>query len=176
MIIFLKDMEKKADWYFGKSNVLNLARIFFTDGTAETLIYRLMWLSNRWHLTPFTYFFAWVNAFFNKVVIGRRADFGPGFVILHGCGTVINSSVRGGANIIIENGITIGAEKNEKPELGNNIFIGAGARIIGKVKIGDNVKIGANAVVAKNIPNNCTVVGIPARIVKLHGKRVDLPL
>lgn len=74
---------------------------------------------------------------------------------------------------MLEHGVTIGAEKEQSPILGNNIFIGAGAKIIGGVRIGDNVKIGANAVVVKDVPDNATVVGVPARIIKIGEKKVD---
>lgn len=62
------------------------------------------------------------------------------------------------------------------PVIGNNVFIGAGSKILGPVVIGDNVTIGANAIVIKNVPANCTVAGVPARIVKRNGVRVDEPL
>jgi serine O-acetyltransferase len=106
-------------------------------------------------------------------VIGRGADFGPGFVILHSFGVVINSQVRGGRNVVIEHGVTIGAEKDTSPVLGDDVFIGAGAKIIGGVRIGSRVKIGANAVVTKDVPDDATVVGVPARVVKLRGEKVE---
>ena len=82
---------------------------------------------------------------------------------MHPVGVVINSSVKMGRNITIESGVVIGAEKGLSPILGNNVFIGAGAKIIGNVTVGDNVKIGANAVVVKDLPSNCTALGIPAK-------------
>jgi len=176
MNIFLRDLARKAEWHFGKSDPRSLLRAFFSDGTCEMFIYRLMWLFDKQRLVPLVLFFAWFNGALNKIVIGRHADFGPGFVILHSCGVVINSAVKGGKNIVIENGVTIGARENQSPKLGDNIYIGAGAKIIGGVTIGDNVKVGANAVVTKDVPSDCTVVGIPAKIVRLKGERVELPL
>jgi serine O-acetyltransferase len=78
---------------------------------------------------------------------------------------VINSSVKGGSNIKLEHAVTIGAEKNESPALGDNVFVGAGAKIVGGIRIGNNVKIGANAVVISDIPDGTTAVGIPAKII-----------
>jgi serine O-acetyltransferase len=88
-------------------------------------------------------------------------------------GIVINSQVRGGRNVILEHGVTIGSEKGQSPVLGDDVYIGAGAKIIGAVRIGSQVKIGANAVVTRDVPDGATVVGIPARIVRLNGQRVD---
>ena len=70
----------------------------------------------------------------------------------------------------------IGLNHNELPVLGNHVFCGVGCCILGGVKIGDNVNIGANSVVVKDVPSNTTVIGNPARIVKLNGKKVDIPL
>jgi serine O-acetyltransferase len=78
---------------------------------------------------------------------------------------VINTSVRGGKNVVIEHQVTIGAEKGQSPEVGDNVFIGAGARIIGAVHVGKGAKVGANAVVVDDVPAGATVVGIPARVV-----------
>ena len=106
-----------------------------------------------------------LNAFFGRCIIGRHADFGPEFVLIHSYGVVINTRVCGGRGIKIEHLVTIGAEKDASPVLGDNVFIGAGAKIIGAVKIGSNTRIGANAVVNIDVPDNATAVGIPARIV-----------
>ena len=86
-----------------------------------------------------------------------------------------NTGVRGGHNVFIEHQVTIGAEKQQAPVLGDNIFIGAGAKILGNVRIGNDVKIGANAVVTKDVPDGATVIGIPARVIKIFGKPVDQP-
>jgi serine O-acetyltransferase len=88
--------------------------------------------------------------------------------LIHSNGVVINTSVRGGKNVFIEHQVTIGAEKGEAPVLGDNVFIGAGAKIVGAVRIGNDVKIGANAVVTKDLPDGATAVGIPARVIKIY--------
>jgi len=99
-------------------------------------------------------------------IIGRGAEFGPGFVLIHSIGVVINGNVRGGSGVKIEHQVTIGAEKRLSPILGNDVFIGAGAKIIGALTIGDGAKVGANAVVLEDVPVASTVVGIPARVVR----------
>jgi serine O-acetyltransferase len=120
----------------------------------------------RLRLWPVALILIWLNRLVNGCVIGANARFGPGFVLMHPVGVVINSKVQGGQNVILESGVVIGDEKGAAPVIGSNVFVGAGAKIIGGVRIGDNVKIGANAVVVKDVPSDVTVVGIPARPVQ----------
>ena len=96
-------------------------------------------------------------------VIGVRAQFGPGLVLIHPIGVVINSSVRGGRNVWIESGVVIGENRGQVPVLGDDLFVGSGAKIIGGVRIGQGARIGANAVVLHDVPDGATAVGIPAR-------------
>lgn len=99
-----------------------------------------------------------------------------GFFIQHGFATIISAESIG-ENCWINQQVTIGySNKIDCPTLGNNVKILAGAKVIGGVQIGDNSIVGANCVVVKNVPANAVVVGIPARIVKLNGNKVDLPL
>ena len=100
-------------------------------------------------------------------MIGRRADLGPGLVILHSVGLVVNTAVRGGENVIVEGCVTIGAEKGRSPTLGDHVFIGSGARVLGAVSVGNGARIGANAVVLADLPDGATAVGIPAKVVKV---------
>ncbi len=82
-----------------------------------------------------------------------------------------------GSNFKVKQLVTIGKNVDMKlPIIGNNVFIGAGAVVVGGITIGDNVQIGANAVVMKNVPSNCTVIGNPAIIVKKNGEKVHIPL
>jgi serine O-acetyltransferase len=165
---FLQDLRKKADWYESDS----LLRALLSDGTSAMALYRAMRFCQRSRLGPLAAILYRLNACIGHAVIGRGAEFGPGFVILHSIGIVINSSVRAGRNVVVEHGVTIGAEKGQSPTLGDEVFIGAGAKIIGPVRIGSRVKIGANAVVTKDVPDGATVVGVPARIVRLNGQPV----
>ena len=82
---------------------------------------------------------------------------------MHPVGIVINSKVVGGHNITLESGVVIGDEKGRSPLLSNNIFIGAGAKIIGLLSIDDDVRVGANAVVTKSVNKGSTMLGIPAK-------------
>lgn len=97
---------------------------------------------------------------------------GPGFFIMHGRASGV-SARRIGKNCRIFQHVSIGyLEENKKPVIGDNVTVFAGAKVLGNIKIGNNVIIGANAVVLKDVPDNCTVVGVPAYIVKRNGVRV----
>lgn len=102
------------------------------------------------------------------------ADYiGPGLFLQHGICTIIAAKIIG-ENCWISQQVTIGFnDKLNCPIVGNNVIITAGAKVIGGIKIGDNVTIGANAVVVKDVPENCVVVGVPAHIVKRNGMRVN---
>lgn len=166
-MIFMADLRAKSDWNYGDHRPRTLLKTLLTDGTFAMACYRLMWWSDRRRLAPLAMIFGKLNAVLGQCIIGRGADFGPGFVLIHSQGVVINGSVRGGRNIRIEHQVTIGAEKNQSPRLGNEVFVGAGAKIIGAVTVGDGARIGANAVVVHDVPPGVTVGGIPARILKL---------
>src|SRR5690606_15587937 len=105
--------------------------------------------------------------------IPANTKIGKGFYIGHFGGIVISSKATIGENCNISQGITIGRASRGKnvgyPQLGNNVYIGPGAKIIGNITIGNNVAIGANAVVLSNIPDNAVAVGIPAKIVSYNG-------
>ncbi|MDM1276172.1 serine O-acetyltransferase [Acinetobacter indicus] len=105
---------------------------------------------------------------FNSVVpystkIGKGSKFAYGAI-----GVVLHSQTEIGDKVIIGQGVTIGRQLDPEgiPKIGNNVYISAGARILGGITIGNNVIIGANAVVIKDVPDNCVVAGVPARIIK----------
>lgn len=159
------DLRAKARWLYGDDSWRHVVKARFTDGSFSMIIYRWMQWANRRRLVPLAMLFNKLNVVFGNCVIGRGADFGEGLVLVHSLGIVINTSVRGGKHVVIEHQVTIGAEKGQSPVLGDNVFIGAGAKIIGAVRIGSDVKVGANAVVLDDVPTGATVVGIPARVV-----------
>jgi serine O-acetyltransferase len=121
------------------------------------------------------------------IEIHPAAKIGTGFFIDHGMGVVIGETAEVGDYVTLFQGVTLGGTGKERgkrhPTLGNHVVVGAGAKILGGIRIGDNVKIGANSVVLKNVPSNSTVIGVPARIIKSQGERlpdatmdqVDLP-
>lgn len=105
------------------------------------------------------------------IEIHPGASIGKNLFIDHGTGVVIGETAVIGDNVTMFHGVTLGGTGNEKgkkrhPTIGNNVFIGAGAKILGNIAIGNNVKIGANAVVLKDVEDDRTVVGIPGYVVK----------
>jgi serine O-acetyltransferase len=99
-------------------------------------------------------------------------EIGPGLFIQHGFATIICAKSIG-TNCWINQQVTIGfSNASDCPVIGNNVSITAGAKVIGNVTIGDNSVVGANAVVVKDVPPSCTVVGVPAQIVRREGRRV----
>jgi len=107
--------------------------------------------------------------------ISPDSDIGSGFYIGHYGGIVVSPHTQIGKNCNMSHGVTLGQANRGKnkghPILGNNIYIGPGAKIIGSVHIGNNVAIGANCVVTKDIPDNAVVVGIPGRIISYDGTK-----
>lgn len=103
--------------------------------------------------------------------IDRTCNIGPGLFLQHAFSTIIMADL--GENCWINQQVTIGyRDKSSRPWIGDNVRITAGAKVIGGVKIGNNVTVGANAVVVKNVPDDCVVVGVPAYIVRRNGVKV----
>ena len=115
--------------------------------------------------------------FATGIEIHPGATIGRGLMIDHGMGVVIGETAEIGDNCTIYQGVTLGGTGKDlgkrHPTLGNNVMIGAGAKVLGPMMIGDNSKVAANAVVLSEIPENSTAVGIPAKVVKREGVRVD---
>jgi serine O-acetyltransferase len=117
-----------------------------------------------------------VSRFLTGIEIHPAAKLGPGLFIDHGMGIVIGETAEIGENVSLLQGVTLGgtSTKREKrhPTLGNNVTVGAGAKIIGGFTIGDGSRIGAGSVVVREVPPNCVVVGVPGRITYRDGQRV----
>jgi len=114
------------------------------------------------------------------IEIHPGAKMGRGLFIDHGMGVVIGETSILGDNVTLFQAVTLGGTGKEKgkrhPTVGNNVVIGTGAKVLGNITIGDNSYVGANAVVIKDVPPNSTVVGVPGRITKQDGKKIDLSL
>ena len=157
------DVLAKAEWLYGARSGRTVLKTMLTDGTVAMVLYRLMQSSQRLGLAPVAMIFNKLNVIMGGCIIGRHAEFGPGFVLIHSNGVVINSAVKGGRDVKVEHQVTIGADRGVSPILGDDVFIGAGAKILGAIRVGSRVRIGANAVVVKDVPDDVTAVGVPAR-------------
>ncbi len=119
-----------------------------------------------------------------KVVTGIEihpgASIGPGLFIDHGMGVVVGETAVIGNNVTLFQGVTLGGTGKEQgkrhPNIGDNVVIGAGAKVLGNITVGENSYVGANAVVLKDVPPNSTVVGVPGRIAKQDGKKLDMEM
>jgi serine O-acetyltransferase len=121
-------------------------------------------------------FLSHIARFFTGIEIHPAAKLGPGLFIDHGMGVVIGETAEVGENVTLLQGVTLGGTslKREKrhPTLGDNVVVGAGAKIIGAFKIGDGSRIGAGSVVVREVPTNSVVVGVPGRVTYRDGQRV----
>ncbi len=115
--------------------------------------------------------------FATGIEIHPGATIGKGFVIDHGSGIVIGETAEIGDNCTLYQGVTLGGTGKDTgkrhPTLGDNVLVGAGAKVLGPFKVGNNSKIAANAVVLKEIPENSTAVGVPAKVVKVGNTKID---
>ncbi|MCG5061132.1 MAG: serine O-acetyltransferase [Limnoraphis sp. WC205] len=118
-----------------------------------------------------------VARFLTGIEIHPGATIGTGVFIDHGMGVVVGETAIIGDYCLIYQGVTLGGTGKESgkrhPTLGENVVVGAGAKVLGNIQIGNNVRIGAGSVVLRDVPSDCTVVGIPGRVVYRSGVRVD---
>lgn len=124
-------------------------------------------------------FISQISRFFTGIEIHPGAKIGRGLVIDHGMGVVIGETAEIGDNVLLYHGVTLGGTGKDKgkrhPTVGNNVVIGAGAKVLGPIYIGSNSKIGANSVVLNNVPEGATAVGIPAKnIIKIKEEKLDI--
>jgi serine O-acetyltransferase len=120
------------------------------------------------------------SRFVTGIEIHPGAEIGRRLFVDHGMGVVIGETSVIGDNVTLYQGVTLGGTGKQKtkrhPTIGNNVVVGTGAKVLGNITVGDNSYIGANAVVIKDVPANSTVVGVPGRITKQDGKKIDLSL
>lgn len=151
--------------------------IFTYSGLHAIWAHRIAhWFYKR-RLYTIARFISQVSRFFTGIEIHPGAKIGKRLFIDHGMGVVIGETCEIGDDVIIFQGVTLGGTGKEKgkrhPTIGNHVVISSGAKVLGSFTVGDHSRIGANAVVLREVPPNSTVVGIPGRIVRLNGERVD---
>ncbi len=157
----------------------SLFEIFFLySGFHALMWYRAAHFFHRIRFFFIARLLSQLGKFFTGVEIHPGAKIGRGLFIVHGTGIVIGETAEIGDNCTLYQGVTLGGTGKDvgkrHPTLANNVMVGAGAKVLGPFRVGNNVKIAAGAVVLGEIPDDCTAVGVPARVVKRGGKREDL--
>ena len=154
--------------------------ILLYPGLHALVYYRIAHVFYIMHLFFFARLISQVGRFFTGIEIHPGAKIGKRFFIDHGLGVVIGETEVIGNDVLLYQGVTLGGtgivKGKRHPTLGNNVVVGAGAKVLGNISIGDNSYIGSNAVVIKDVPPNSTVVGVPGRITKQDGKKIDILL
>src|SRR5690625_3364159 len=155
--------------------------VFLTySGLHAIWAHRVAHVFYKWKLYFIARFISQMSRFFTGIEIHPGAVIGRRFFIDHGMGVVIGETCEIGNNVTIYQGVTLGGTGHEKgkrhPTIEDNVLIATGAKVLGAITIGENSKVGGGSVVLKDVPANCTVVGIPGRIVKQDGKRVSQKL
>jgi serine O-acetyltransferase len=149
-----------------------LLRILLSPRFAPVLLFRLgAWCSGH-HLRPIGKIFSLVNFVVFGIEIGLNCEIGPGLYFPHTSGTVLGAK-RIGCNAVIYHNVTVGAKVPDlrydadlRPEIGNDVMLGAGAKVLGPITLGDGVVVGANSVVLHSMPPGCLVVGVPGRAIE----------
>ena len=153
--------------------------IFCTQGFLAITCHRgIHFLHSQLHIPVLPRFLSLIVRWWTGIEIHPNAKIGKSFFIDHGSGVVIGETAEVGDHVTMYQGVTLGGTGKDKgvkrhPTIGNNVFIGSGAKLLGPITVGDNAKIGANSAVLKNVPAGATVTGMRARIVKINGKRVE---
>ncbi len=146
--------------------------IFCYPGFQALVAYRIAHKLKQWGVPFIPRYISYLTRIITGIEIHPSAKIGERLFIDHGEGVVIGETAEIGNDVIIYQQVTLGGTGKEQgkrhPTIGNNVIIGAGAKILGNIKIADNVRIGAGSVVVDDVPEYCTVVGVPGKIVKQH--------
>ena len=149
----------------------NIAEVIFCYPGLQALIsHRIAHKLAYWGVPFIPRFISYLTRIITGIEIHPKAQIGNRFFIDHGEGVVIGETTIIGNDVLIYQQVTLGGTGNEHgkrhPTIGNNVIIGAGAKILGNITIGDNTRVGAGSVVVDDVPEHCTVVGVPGRIVQ----------
>lgn len=149
-------------------NILEV--LFCYPGLHALILHRIAHKLNYWKIPLIPRIISNISRLITGIEIHPAARIGRRFFIDHGMGVVIGATTIIGDDVLLYQGVTLGGTGNEHgkrhPTLGNNIVVGAGAKVLGNIQIGDNSRIGAGSVVIDHVPENSTVIGVPGRVVK----------
>ena len=147
------------------------------SGLHALILYRLSHALLNWRIPVIPRLISQLGRHITGIEIHPGAKISKGLFIDHGMGVVIGETAIIGDNVTLYQGVTLGGTGKVKgkrhPTIGSNVVIGAGAKVLGDITVGDNSYIGANAVVIKDVPPNSTAVGVPARLTREDGKKIE---
>lgn len=147
------------------------------NGLHATINYRIAHWLHTHHCRFLARCLSQWSKFFTGIEIHPGATIGRRLVIDHGTGIVIGETAQIGDDCLLYQNVTLGGTGKDvgkrHPTLGNNVMVGSGAKVLGPFKVGDNARIAANSVVLREVPDNATVVGVPGRVVKISGEKLD---
>ncbi|MDE2028212.1 MAG: serine O-acetyltransferase [Candidatus Omnitrophica bacterium] len=176
--IFAEEIRTVKDRDPAAKSVLEVLLLY--PGLHALVFHRIAHAFWEWRVPFIPRWLSQMARFLTGIEIHPGATIGKRFFIDHGMGVVIGETAIVGDNVLLYQGTTLGGTGKETgkrhPTLGNNVVVGTGAKILGNITIGDNSYIGANAVVIKSVPPNSTVVGVPGRITKQEGRKIDMEL
>jgi len=173
-IVFRREIKATFDRDPAAVNILEVLLLY--SGLHALISHRVAHRLNEWRIPILPRLLSQVTKIFTGIEIHPGARIGKGLFIDHGMGVVIGETSVVGDNVTMYQGATLGGTGKERgkrhPTIGNNVVIGAGAKVLGNITVGDNVNVGANAVVIRDVPADSTVVGIPGRIARREGRAV----
>jgi serine O-acetyltransferase len=166
------DLERQLElsgYQGSKPNLLSLLRRLLHPRFLPIVLCRCSRAALLVGIPALSHLLSYLNQIVFGIEISPKCAIGPGIFFPHTSGTVIGAS-KIGSNVTIFQGVTLGAKEMDmrfdlalRPEIGDYVVVGAGAKILGAISVGDNVKVGANSVLLRSVPANATVAGVPAR-------------
>lgn len=177
-VVFKDEIRSTRERDPAATNILEILLTY--SGLHALILHRIAHVFCRLKIPFFPRWLSQFNRWLTGIEIHPAAKIGKGLFIDHGMGVVIGETTNIGNDVTLYQGVTLGGTGKERgkrhPDIGNNVVIGAGAKILGNITIGDNSYVGANAVVIKDVPPNSTVVGVPGRITKQDGRKIETAL
>ena len=178
LVFFFREIRGVQERDPAAKNVIEILLLY--PGLHALVLYRIAHRLWRWQVPVIPRAVSQLARFLTGIEIHPGATIGRGLFIDHGMGVVIGETAIIGDNVLLYQGVTLGGTGKETgkrhPTLGDNIVVGAGAKILGNIAIGSNSYIGANAVVLESAPPNTTVVGVPGHVTKQDGEKIDKKL
>lgn len=175
-VVFSSEIKATKERDPAAKNILEIVLLY--PGLHAVIAYRIARVIWLWKIPFFPRWISQTARFLTGVEIHPGAQIGKGLFIDHGMGVVIGETTIIGDNVTLFQGVTLGGTGKETgkrhPTLGDNIVVGTGAKVLGNIEVGSNSYIGANAVVIRNVPPNATVVGVPGRVTRQEGRKIDI--